>query len=319
MALQPIAAGVDVSAPPVHYVDWAPILAGTVIATAVAIIMFTFGTAIGLSMVSPYEGEGVSKSAYLAALGLWTMWVIASSFMAGGYVAGRMRRRTGDGTEHEVEVRDGAHGLTVWALGIVVASWLLTMGVTGLLGAATKAGAAAGGAAAATATDNDRTAFTIDSLFRAPARGGQVAASNTTPTAGAPTAATAEAMAGNTETAAAPAMAMRGNANADRGEARRLLMYGMVKGELTADNKTALARIVANRTGMSQSEAEARVTQVVAEVKKAADTARKTGIVLGFLTAAALLIGGAAAAWSATLGGRHRDQNTDTAAFWRWS
>src|SRR5690348_6953240 len=101
MALQPTTLGAGDTAPPLHYVDWGAIIAGAVVATAVAIVMFTFGTAIGLSMVSPYEGEGVSAAAWFVTLGLWTLWVVGSSFMAGGYVAGRMRRRIGDSTEHE--------------------------------------------------------------------------------------------------------------------------------------------------------------------------------------------------------------------------
>ena len=303
MALQPTADGTGDSAPALHYVDWGAIIAGAVIATAVAIVMFTFGAAIGLSMVSPYEGEGVSTAAWFATLGLWTVWVIASSFMAGGYVTGRMRRRVGDGTEHEVDVRDGTHGVVVWALGIVLASWLLGSGITGVLGTATKtAGAAAGGAAAASAQD-DRTAFTIDSLFRKPPQTGQVAV-------------TGASAASSGENGVASRMRSERD---DKGEARRLLMYGMAKGDLTAENKAALTRVVADHTGMSQADAEQRVSQVIADAKKTADKARKSGVLLGFLTAAALLVGGAAAAWAATLGGRHRDQNVDHSSFWRWA
>src|SRR5688500_10933283 len=98
MALQPVTVGTDTGA---GYVDWCAIAAGAMMATAVAIVLFTFGTAIGLSMVSPYEGEGASRAAYFATLALWTLWVIVSSFMAGGYLAGRLRRRVGDATEHE--------------------------------------------------------------------------------------------------------------------------------------------------------------------------------------------------------------------------
>ena len=215
-----------------------------------------------------------------------------------------MRRRIGDATEHEVDVRDGVHGLVVWALGIVLASWLLSLGVTGILGTATKAGAAAGGAAAAASAQDDRTAFTIDNLFRRPAQGAQIAVTDSTVAAAGATGTTAPRM---------------GRDRDDRGEARRLLMYGVVKGDLTAENKTALARVVADHTGMTQAEAEQRVTQVIADAKNAADKARKTGILVGFLTAAALLIGGAAAAWAATLGGNHRDQNADHSSFWRWA
>ena len=283
--------GVD----PAHYVDWCSIAAGAVVASAVSIVLFTFGTAIGLSMVSPYAGEGVSGAVYIATLGLWTLWVVASSFMAGGYISGRLRRRIGDGTEHEVEVRDGAHGLIVWASGILVASLLVALGVSGVLGAAVKAGGPA--AAVAASNTGTRTDFTIDALFRAPPRPAVEVASG-----------------------AAPVMSpmMSNSIERERAEVGRLFAFGTVKGELSADNKAHLARVVANRTGMSQAEAEQRVTQVLADAKAAADKARKAGVILGFLTAAMLLIGAAAAAWAATLGGRHRDQGTDHSAFWRW-
>ena len=47
-------------------------------------------------------------------VGLWTAWVVVSSFMAGGYLAGRLRRRAFDATAHEVEVRgDDIGGIAV--------------------------------------------------------------------------------------------------------------------------------------------------------------------------------------------------------------
>jgi hypothetical protein len=302
-----------------HYVDWGAIILGAVLTTAIAMVLFAFGTGIGLSLVSPYEGEGVSKVGYFIALGLWTLWVIVSSFMAGGYLAGRLRRRIGDATEHEVEVRDGAHGLGVWGLGVVTASLLLALGVSGLVGTAANV---AGPAAAAKATD-DSNAFTIDSLFRmspgsALPGSAPMASSTADPAAGADAAA---------ETADDPAMTeqpgvslRRGSRNmtADRAEVGRLLSHGMVRGELAADNKTYLAQMVAARTGMSQADAERRVNEVLAEAKRQADAARKIGILVAFATAVALLVGGAAATWAAALGGKHRDEETDLRTFWRW-
>jgi hypothetical protein len=296
MALQPVSATLDTG----HgYVDWCAIAAGAVMATAVSVILFTFGTAIGLSMVSPYEGEGASRAAYLATLGLWSLWVIVSSFMAGGYISGRLRRRVGDGTEHEVEVRDGAHGLLVWATGIVLASFLLVLGVTGLIGTAASAGAPA---AAAASDDNGGgvTAYTVDALFRAPAN------------------ATAPQTTVDPATGAVTATAPAGDASGERDEVSRLLTYGLSDGKLGSDDKAHVARLISRRTGMSEAEAQARIDTVLAKAKETADAARKIAVIVGFLTAAALLVGAAAGAWAATLGGRHRDQNTDTAAFWRW-
>lgn len=315
MAIQPVPGGavVTTDAPhDLHYVDWCPIIAGAFLATAISVVLFTFGTGIGLSMVSPYEGEGTSKTAWFMALGLWSLWVVVSSFMAGGYLAGRLRRRVGDGSEHEVEVRDGAHGLSVWAVGIVAGALLLALGVTGLAGGALKVAAPAAAVATAKA---DPTDFTLDALFRAPAT--------------APATPAAQPVATNDPMMTAPAMAPPAPApaaapaprslDADRAEVGRLLTMGMVKGELSADNKTYVARVVSAQTGMSQAESERRVNEVLAETKRKADQARKLGILLAFFTAVALLVAGAAAAWAATLGGRHRDQGTNTSAFWRWA
>lgn len=51
-----------------------------------------------------------------------------------------MRRKIGDAKPHEVEMRDGGHGLIVWAVGVVIgavlAAWIATAGVSGLATAA---------------------------------------------------------------------------------------------------------------------------------------------------------------------------------------
>ena len=64
------------------------------------------------------------------------------------------------------------------------------------------------------------------------------------------------------------------------------------------------------RTGLSQVDAEKRVTETLDPLKAAADRARKLGIVLGFLTASILLIGAVSAWWGASVGGRHREEGT---------
>ena len=43
-------------------VDWAAIIAGGLLATAISFILITFGSAIGLSLTSPYEGSGFSAA-----------------------------------------------------------------------------------------------------------------------------------------------------------------------------------------------------------------------------------------------------------------
>ena len=41
-------------------VDWAAIFAGAAVATAGGLILLGFGAALGLSLASPYDGEGLS-------------------------------------------------------------------------------------------------------------------------------------------------------------------------------------------------------------------------------------------------------------------
>lgn len=102
------------------YVDWSAILAGAVVASGIAFVFTTFGAALGLSLISPYDGDG-SAMAALIAVGTWMLWTTISSFMAGGYIAGRMRRRVDAASSaDEVGIRDGIHGLAVWGVAVLI-------------------------------------------------------------------------------------------------------------------------------------------------------------------------------------------------------
>jgi len=109
------------------YVDWSAALAGTVVATAIAFVFTTFGAALGLSFITPYSGEG-SATAALVAVGTWMLWTTISSFMVGGYITGRMRRRVDQASADEVSVRDGIHGLAVWGVAVLIGAVVLGTG-----------------------------------------------------------------------------------------------------------------------------------------------------------------------------------------------
>lgn len=95
-----------------------------------------------------------------------------------------------------------------------------------------------------------------------------------------------------------------------RGEVNRILVRSGRNGEVSADDRAYLASIVAANTGLSQADAEKRVTDTLDQMKAALDRARKVGIVLGFLTASILLIGAATSWWAAAVGGKHREEGT---------
>ena len=110
------------------YVEWSAIFAGAIIASAIIVLMTAFGSAIGLSLVSPYKGH--SAVIFYIALALWFIWITVSSFVAGGYIAGRMRRPVEGATTHESHVRDGVHGLVVWAVAVAIGTWLATWSIS---------------------------------------------------------------------------------------------------------------------------------------------------------------------------------------------
>ena len=56
-----------------------------------------------------------------------------------------------------------------------------------------------------------------------------------------------------------------------------------------------------------------------AEVKAAAETARKYSVISAFVLAASLMIAGAGAYWAACTGGQHRDEGRVFARFGRWT
>lgn len=266
------------------YVNWSAIVAGAILASAYSLTLFAFGSAAGLTLVSPFDQTGSSLTIMLVAVALWTIWVQVSGFALGGYVAGRMRPRMHDATEHEVEVRDGIHGVLVWALGLVLGALVLAVATGTVAGIGSQAIGAAAPAAIERAPGVSRmsTEAITDALFR---------------TESATTSRADEAV---------------------RGEVGRIVTPSASGRELSADDRTYLVNLVANQTGLTPAEAEKRVDAVLAQAAEAAEKARKAGIIMGFVTAVSLLVSAAAAWWAADLGGHHRDSGTDFGRYLRW-
>ncbi len=284
------------------HIDWAALFAGAFVATAIAYVLTTFGSAVGLSMTSPYPARGATTPMLLVAVGLWVVWVAASSFMAGGYVAGRMRRRLFDATEHEVDVRDAVHGAVVWAVAALFGAVLFGMTAagaakTGAQAAATAVSGAAVGAGAAAGVAADQGSDPINAIVERTLRP------------------SAQGVPEGTATRDAAAMSA---------EVGGIVRRGLAAGDVPTDDRAYLAQVVARNTGVTEDEARARVDQGIEQTKaavqkarEAADKARKAAIIAAFGLAASLAIGLAAAMWGAGLGGRHRDQGTIVTGWFR--
>ena len=157
----PAAAGpVPTPGGPLSYIHWGPALAGAVVAAAVSFVLMGFASAVGLMAVSP-SPTWRDTSVWLAILsGFWIIVVATGSFALGGYLAGRVRS-TWKAPADEVEFRDGAHGLLVWAVGVVlgvILIWASTMAAGVTLSASRDTGA------------QGFLAYELDRLFRSERR-----------------------------------------------------------------------------------------------------------------------------------------------------
>jgi hypothetical protein len=63
------------------YVDWGAIIAGAILASAIAFVLLTFGSAVGLTLTSPFRGEGLAGTALAVAIALWVLWEKYPAFL----------------------------------------------------------------------------------------------------------------------------------------------------------------------------------------------------------------------------------------------
>ena len=328
------------------YLEWGPVIAGALGAAAISLVLFTFGSALGLSVVSPYPYAGLSLTTFLVLTALFAALVQVGSFAAGGYLAGRMRTPWLNGVESERHFRDGSHGFAVWAVGILIGACIAVSGAGSALKTAVQttatlsAGAVAGAGAAAGPAIADRVSMqpsdiAIDLLLR-PTPGQMARATPMAPAVPAAAAVPpAPATGAQPETAAttdpkpaapvATGTQMMGEAmrietrRTPRDELQaplvRVFTTSIASGTMAPADRTYLAEVVARQTGLPQAEAEKRVDEAYAAAKDAeakaraaADKARKLTAIAAFLAGATLLIACAAACAGAGLGGRHRDE-----------
>lgn len=250
-------------------VSWAAIVAGAVATAALSLLLFAFGAGIGLSSISPWTGSGVSATTFKIGSGIYLVIVAVMASSVGGYLAARLRTKWTGLHTNEVYFRDTAHGLIAWALATLLSAGVLGSVTTHIV----SGGAATASAVIGTANPAD---LYVDKLFR----------SDNAPT-GSPTANGADTM---------------------RSEMSRLWTASFrVADDLNAADRSYVARVVAARTGLSQAEAEKRVSDVIIEAKAAADATRKAAVQLSLWLTVSLLFGAFASCLAAVEGGQLRD------------
>jgi len=260
--------GSETGEPSVAGVSWAAVAAGAIVSCALTLVLLAFGTGLGLSVVSPWQGAGVSATSFKIATGLYLIVIAMLASSVGGYIAGRLRSRWIGVHSDEVYFRDTAHGFIAWAFASVLGAVLLASPAPSLLGGVA-AGLSQGAANQAGPVDGY-----VDTLLRADT----------------------------------PAAQNSGNASDTRGEMVRLFGSSLRNGgELKPADREYVSKVVAARTGLSQADADKRVNDVVTQAKADMDTARKATAQLAFWLTASLLLGAFCASLAATEGGGLRD------------
>lgn len=274
-------------------VAWGAVIAGAVIAAALMTMLITGGTGLGFLAVSPWQHEGASGTALATGTIIWLFLTQVITYGVAGYVAGRLRTRWTDVNGDEIYFRDTAHGFLVWALssvvGVMLLSWTAASAVSGTAKAgATLAGAGAGAAALAVgqAGSGEEGGFSIDYFSDALLR----------PAEGRPP--------------ADPAVSRR--------EVSNLLARSVARGEWATEDQNYLAHVIAQQTGLSEAEAQQRLTRVSEQARQAAqeleqaaretaDAARKAAAIFALWAFASMLVGAFFASFAAMRGGRARD------------
>jgi hypothetical protein len=257
-------------------VSWAAIAAGAVAAAALTLVVLAFGVGMGFSVVSPWGNSGVSATTFEIGTGLYLIVVAMLASTIGGYIAGRLRTRWVGVHTHEVFFRDTAHGFLAWAFATVLSAAFLTAAASNIV-----VGASSGLAPATSVSTSQSTRsggpvdYYVDELLRS----NPAAKPDTT------------------------------NLGSVRREIAGILTTGLRDGDIAAPDRIYVAQVVAARTGLSQADADTRVSNVINQAKTDLDNARKAAAKLSLWLTASLLIGAFCASLAATDGGSVRDRN----------
>jgi hypothetical protein len=274
------AASLDRLGSPGPYIRWSPSFGGGLIAAATFFVLITFAAAIGLAVSSVSPTWRDTSVGLVVLSGAWVVLTAIGSFALGGYIAGRTRS-TWQASPDEVHFRDGLHGLLVWSIAVILGAGL-AWGSAATIAQASKSTVAASNATTGTnTTEPGFLTFELDRLLWSDNR-------------------------------------QQTNNPEARAEAGRILETGLGRKDMAKDDHDHLVQLVSAQTGLSSSDADHRVAQIISESRTAAKKARQSAVVIAFTVAAGLLAGAAAAWGSAVIGGHHRDENVAPSMRFAW-
>jgi hypothetical protein len=206
--------------------------------------------------------------------GIYLVAVALTSYGIGGYVAGTLRSRLDDVDADEIEVRDGTHGILVWAFATLLTVALVAVGAMSVTRLVAPSGGGAG--PAASVAGENIIAYDIDKLFRGDRKGPE------------------------------------GDIASRRSEVARILLTASGHTGVQLEDRAYLVRLVSSYTGHGAPEAEKRVDSVIVSARENIKRARASSVLLAFMAGAAALLGSAAAWFGSIAGGRDRQKGWKT-------
>ena len=266
-------------------ISWSAIVAGGAAAASLSLILLILGVGLGLSAVSPWSGQGMLAGTFGVSTIIWLTLTQLLASALGGYLAGRLHIRWIGVHVDEVYFLDTAHGFLAWAVASLATAALLTTTIGSIVGGGPHLSTAAMGGGNAVAVEATTSARTPSG----PAEGPMAYFVDTL----------------FRRDLAAP-------------EAGRIFMHASRAQLLPPDDLRYVAHMVAQRTGLSQSAAEKRVSDAHVQAQNqlnnaevatrdAANKTRKASAYGALWLFVSLLVGAFIASWAATLGGQQRD------------
>ncbi len=328
---------VSVSTDQPSYIDWSAVFAGTAIASAMSLLLYGFGASVGLYVAQPWATSAETTAGISIAVIVFVALAYIYSLALGSYFTGRMRPRYALDLD-ECRFRDGANGLVVWAVALVIGAFLASNVVVGATDRLASVGyRTAAGVSSALAPFAERTADTLlrGAEYRSTTAGRGAgpddaeAAAPASPAAPDGAAAPDEAPAtdgaaspqGTGTTAQPAARSTPGAAGSEvrfslneqqREQILRIIARALSEGELAEQDKQYLARVLETQFGYTPDAALQTVNRemdsALAQSKAYLEEAKANTAFAGFWTAVVVLLAGLASWWAAALGGSHRDE-----------
>jgi hypothetical protein len=248
------------------YPEWGPIVAGGIAAAALALALHAFAVGIGLSVGSTAPTWRDASFALVLLSALYVVSAALASYGLGGYVVGLMCMRPS--SREDADLRDGLHGLLVWALATLLTAVIGFATAQSLTRLAAPSGGQTG--PFTSIGGENLIAYDLDQLFRTEHRP-------------------------NTDL------------DYPRAEAARILLTTSSHRGMQPADGAYLVRLILANTDLAQPEAERRADEVAARAKENISRARTSAVIVAFTAAATGLLGAAVSWFAACAGGRVRD------------